>query len=126
MTTNPTDTAAQAHHDSVFGIVTDQVKQNTADIIAAWLRATVACPQCQGTGDWVEADFHTGEAVQRPCPSPHTQITITTSQPNDHGCINMLDETDEILYADPLRYIGPWNNDPAQLVVPLPPGWTVT
>ena len=104
-----------------------------AGVIDAWLRATVACPQCQGTGtdptwlDDVEARY------PRNCPGPHTQITIgdcVHGETRPHGGDELLQPCpgNEILYADPER-IRWCSDDPDpityQIMLPLPPGWTV-
>ena len=134
MTTDPTDTAARIHeaqHHTETNMATE-----TRQIIDTYLRASVACPQCQGTGDWVEADFHTGEAVQRPCPSPHTQITITKlgiDPPQSRSQLRRYKAQGaiEILYADLNRIGVQWSDFPyltdidEGIILPFPPGWTV-
>ena len=122
MTTDPTDAAAQILED-----YEGPSRANTriaAEVVDAWLHASVACPQCQGTGD----SSITNHGTVR-CPGPHTQITIHGCPPN---CMPVCDPP-EILYADPDRirtlFVGgppTRDNDDVKTFVtlPLPPRWT--
>jgi len=96
-----------------------------SDSIDAYLRAAVACQQCQGTGTYTEAE-NGCPTDYVPCPGPHTQITIRyrNNPPDFH------DQIPETLYADPNR-IGEWWTDFPYLtdisegiILPFPPGWT--
>ena len=124
MTTDPLKAAAQILED-----YEGPSRANTriaAEVIDAWLRASVACPPCQGTGTLKSGHVD----LREQCPGPHTQIEIVDPEsyvPATHLTPSEIDGY--IRYADPDQFIisRPFNGPETQLfVVPLPPGWTVT
>ena len=124
MTTDPTDTAARIHeaqHHTETNMTTE-----TRQIIDTYLRASVACPQCQGTGTVTEE----GSWGPDECPGPHTEITITkpgVDPPQSKSQLRRYKAQGaiEILYADPDRIIVyPDPDIRLKAVLPLPPGWT--
>ena len=121
MTTDPTDAAAQILED-----YEGPSRANTriaAEVVVAWLHASVACLQCQGTGSLKSG--HVG--LREQCPGPHTRITVDYP-PTPAGTTGHH----STLYADPdcvdriansiLSSVEP----PYSIILPLPPGWTVT
>jgi len=112
-----------------------------AGVIDAWLRATVACPQCQGTGticgcerckwDPHPRDIHHtmyGDRMEGvSCHGPHTKINIERDCGYDCEPGHL---PPKVLYAD-ADLIEGWSRDGGrnveyELTVPLPSGWTVT
>ena len=108
-----------------------------AGIVDAYLRAAVACQQCQGTGEvpnLCNRDHERGPCPPGHCPGPHTQVNIgdcVHGATHPHGGDEFLQPCpgDEILNTDP-DLIGQWTNADGEqrphAWVPLPPGWTVT
>ena len=92
--------------------LTDRVR------VDAWLRATVACSKCQGTGI-VRGLSYPGLAswsALKTCPGPHTQIRICPDGAEKDIVEAVVGKgAHETLYANPDRVD----------FFPLPPGWTV-
>ena len=127
MTTDPTDAALNAVISQ--GEDADVARPFVVAAIDAWLRAAVACPQCQETGTYTEAENGCPTDYVL-CPGPHTQIKINCSHDAHFGTICIP----EILYADPdivrlsIRATTGTDKRLARwvLFLPLPPGWTAT
>ena len=90
------------------------------DLVDAYLRASVACQQCNGTGNVVVS---TARAELAPCPGPHTRIVINTNPDKDPD--DERNHPRRVLFADPDRIWQDLDAENPIIVVPLPPGWTV-
>ena len=128
MTTDPTDAAMrelETIYDEIIETEGIALRPAAKRIIDAYLRAAVACPQCEGAG-WTQQCAMEPDGCQcglkDDCPGPHTQINI------EHDCGYDCEPghlPPKVLYADP-ELIESSVIVGRALVVSLPPGWTVT